>query len=82
MVSSYDGSRLVLEQWGKITREHDYKMPVLFRTDKGHETELLKMLTKLVGGKMYRGRSVHNVRVERLWREVGSCGKDVGGGGG
>lgn len=43
------GGRLVLEQFAELVRKEGFKMPVLIRTDKGHETELLKILALRLG---------------------------------
>ncbi len=40
---------MVIEQFAELIRKEGYKMPRLIRTDKGKETELLKILALRLG---------------------------------
>ncbi len=60
-------SRLVLEQWCEYSRNHGHILPKLFRTDKGHETVLLRSFALTLGANFCRGKSIHNTRVERMF---------------
>ena len=47
-----------------------YGRPESVRTDKGTESVLICFDQHLVGLELFTGCSVHNVRVERHWRDV------------
>lgn len=55
--------------------QHAYGLPSRIRTDKGGEyTSVRAVMEELLGhnrGSALQGRSVHNVRIERFWRDVG-----------
>lgn len=63
-------SKTVLDIFTHCIQKHGY--PYKVRSDKGSETrKVARLMLKMRGLNSYiTGKSVHNVRVERLWREV------------
>ncbi|XP_071488102.1 uncharacterized protein [Diadema antillarum] len=70
--STSNNARTVLDLFLEATKT--YSMPARVRSDHGHENILVALFMNLTfgtnRGSHITGESVHNIRIERLWRDV------------